>query len=591
MAAQNNILSQLGVKSKGTVYMSVTPGTGLEVIQLDNTTRTVAAYGFKPLDYNESLRELADYNQFKEAALELFQEMNINPKSNVILNLPMVSFGITERPLILGDDFVTGSLVSEVESSYVFKRHEPAISWTDANTGVSNDMRKILYTAMQQTVIDNISAALAEIGATLLGVEISLTSLLKALDYSGATEAQMKDGITWNLMLISSNGYSIISMVGKNIVDYYEEPLALKTFEGEEIYNAICSSAHITLMSYPANYLYIVSESNIVSAELIAKKINSEGIIDYLENNHFKKHELLTASLNIVPDNVLKISAQAVGIAVPRILNYPVKFDFISKQSTESSDDNEPVKLRIGENEFEIAPTTATKIAVIVAAILIVPIILLLLLMPKVAESSKAKLATINKEISEVDVLIKTLSDNKKVSSFDEKETIKTTLDNNKTKLMSYIAIGDSVPKDLWLTYYKTQNNGQIDIKGQADSVEDVYLFFKNMKDSLLNTNLRLHKLEMISENVDDIVDAAIVTPGYDFEITNMTEEELSAELSGGDEDKAENEPPAKGKKTTTTKKKTVEKSKPVSSAKKESKPVPKSQPKKGNYAKEVTGK
>lgn len=576
MVAQSNILSQLGVKSKGTVYMSVTPGVGLEMIQLDNTTKTVAAYACRPLDYNETLRELADYNQFKEAAQELFEELHIIPKSNVVLNMPMVSFGIAERPLILSDDAVKESLISDVEQSYVFKRHEPVVAWTDSNSSVSNDMRKILYTAIQKSVIDNISAALTEIGATLQGMEMSLTSLLKALDYSGVTETQMKDGITWNLMLIGSSGYYIISMVGKNIVDFYEEPLAIKTFEGDEIYNAICSSANITLMSYPANYLYIVSETNMVSAELIAKKINTESTVDYLDNNQFKKQELIPASLSVLPDYVLKISANSIGIAAPRTRNYPVKFDFIQKQAVTGGDDNEPVKISIGENEFEISPTSALKISGIACAILVVPVLLLMMLLPKTAQNSSAKVQEINKQIASIDDEIKKFSDSNKSNQFNEQDSIKTTLENNKTKLMSYSALGASVPKTLWITYFSAQNNGLIDIQGEAESVEDVYAFFRNMKDSLLNSNLRLHKLQLISDNVDELVEDGMLSEGYEFEITNMSEEELGMTEEVPQEEKDNNKNTKNVSKKSTPPKEL---------------PKQKSSKRSGNYAKEVTGK
>ena len=89
----NSILSQLGAGSKDTVYLSITPGIGLELIQLDISSRSVKNYAFRPLEYNDSLREPADYDAFKEAVTELFAELKINLKSNVVLNLPMVLFG------------------------------------------------------------------------------------------------------------------------------------------------------------------------------------------------------------------------------------------------------------------------------------------------------------------------------------------------------------------------------------------------------------------------------------------------------------------------------------------------------------------
>ena len=94
---------------------------------------------------------------------------------------------------------------------------------------------------------------------------------------------------------------------------------------------------------------------------------------------------------------------------------------------------------------------------------------------------------------------------------------------------MAFTALGESVPKKLWVTYFTAQGDGQIDIKGEASNVEDIYLFFKNMKDSLLNTQLRLHKLEMKSDSVDDAVSSNPNHPTvYEFEVTNMSAADLN---------------------------------------------------------------
>ena len=86
----------------------------------------------------------------------------------------------------------------------------------------------------------------------------------------------MKDFVTWNLMVINQNSYSVLSMAGKSVISYYEEPLALKSFSGEEVYNAIISSSTLTLTTNPANWLYIISETDLVSAEVLSKKVTSQ---------------------------------------------------------------------------------------------------------------------------------------------------------------------------------------------------------------------------------------------------------------------------------------------------------------------------
>ena len=529
----NNILSQLGVGSKDTAYLSVTPGVGLELIQLDTSSRTIKNYAYRPLEYNESLRELSDIEGFKNAVTELFAELKINIKSNVVLNLPMVLFGSKELPLLLADDAVTEALTSEVEQSYIFKRYEPVISWIDANNFQSGDMRKLFYSAVQKNVIDDIKNALTELGATLLGVEMSLTSILKALAFSGLAEEQMKENISWNLMLITQSGYSICSMIGKNIVDYYEEPLAIKSFEGDEIYNAINASAQITLMSYPANYLYVVSETDMVSAELLSKRLQTDGIVNFWENNSFKKQDALPVSLEVLEETAHKISLEAIGIAVGSSVSMPVRFNFISGSSTSdgaTDDPNEPVHIPIGENGIDISPNAARNVALAAGVVLLIPAILAFILVPMVANQKQTLLDEVNAKLQQTDAEIKRLQEEQnKQNDFDVNAEIKKVLANNRSKLMAYTALGESVPKKLWVTYFVAKDDGKFDIKGDSSNVEDIYLFFRNMKDSLISTKLRLHKLEMKTDSVDEAVTIDPNQPtDYEFEITNMTNAELN---------------------------------------------------------------
>lgn len=528
----NSILSQLGVGSKDTVYLSVTPGIGLELIQLDIQSRTVKNYAYRPLEYNEALRELSDIEGFKNAVTELFNELKVPLKSSVVLNLPMVLFGSKELPLLLADDAVTEALTSEVEQSYIFKRYEPVISWTDASNSQSGDLRKLFYSAIQKNVIDDIKNALNELGITLAGIETSLTSILKALAFTGLAAEQMKDNVSWNLMLISQNGYSICSMIGKNIVDYYEEPLAIKSFEGDEIYNAINASAQITLMSYPANYLYVISETDMVSAELLSKRLQADGIINFWENNTFKKQDALPVSLEVLEETAHKISLEAIGVAVGNNVNMPIKFNFMSGSSSEglSDDPNEPVHVVLDSSEFDISPNAARNIAVAFAIVILIPAIIAFLVVPMIANKKQALLDDVNSRLQQTDAEIKRLQEEQnKQNDFDVNAEIKKVLTDNRAKLMAYTALGEAVPKNLWVTYFVAKDDGKFDIKGDSSNVEDIYLFFRNMKDSLISTKLRLHKLEMKSDSVDDAVTIDPNQPtDYEFEVTNMTATELN---------------------------------------------------------------
>lgn len=529
----SNFLAKLGAGSKDTIYLSVTPGLGLEMCQIDQQTRTVKAYAVRELAYNEASRDITDYEAFKNAVAEMFEELKINPKCNVVVNMPLVSLGTMSFPLLLADDAIATGIISEVEQTYIFRRMEPAVAWQDVNSAsnAGSDNRKVLYSAIQQAVIDNISAALGSLGATLAGIEVSLASYLRALDFAGYTTAQMQDNVTWNLMVVSSNGYSLTSLVGKNVIDYYEEPLAIKTFEGDDIYNAIVASAQITLMSYPANYLYIISETDQVSAELLSKKIQGAGNIDFLENNSFKKHEVLPVSLDILPDNVLKISLQAVGCATANISSYPLKFNFLGNKNITAAGE-EPVSISFGDKSFEITPTAAMNMAVLIAVVVAVPLVLLgYMFLPKVESEQQQKLDDVNVKIQDIDEQLKKMEGEKsKASAFELKKEVEDVISFNRAKLMNYSAIGQSIPETVWITYFMTQDSGLVDIKGASTNVEDIYVFFKNMKDSLINTKLRLQKLDMQSASVDDLVSSSGPS-NYEFEITNMDQSQLAALL------------------------------------------------------------
>lgn len=523
----NNILAQLGMGQRDSVYLSVTPGVGLELIQLDLSSRSVKNYAFRPLDYDEANRKIVDMEDFRRAVTELFAELAIPPKSSITLNLPMVLFGNTTLNLLLADDAITEALTSEVEQSYIFKRYDPVISWVDAPTGQSGDSRKLFYSAIQKNVIEDIKNTLSELGYTLAGVEISLTSVLKALAFSGLAEEQMKDGISWNLMLVSPNGYSICSMVGKNIIDYYEEPLAIKSFEGDEIYNAISASAQITLMSYPANYLYVISETDLVSAEFLAKRIPADCRVNFLENNSFKKQDAIPVSLEVLEETAHKISLEAIGIAVGNAINMPIKFNFMASTG-ESDVDNpdEPVHVVLGSTEFDISPSVATKVSVLIAIVIMIPALAAFFGIPMIQNQKQAQLDDVNSKLEQTNAEIKKIQDaQNKSNDFDVNSEIKRVLGNNRAKLMAYTALGESVPKNLWVTYFVAKDDGKIDIKGEAKNVEDIYLFFRNMKDSLINTQLKLHKLQMKTDSVDDAVNTS---NNYEFEITNMTDSELN---------------------------------------------------------------
>lgn len=529
----NQLLSQLGANTKITVGVAMSPGIGLEMIEINPKTKTIEKYACKPLDYDYSKREIADYDQFREVLISLFDELKINRKSNIVLTLPSVHYGLISLPTALGDEGVTSALVSEVEqASYIFKRQDPVISWTDAYPAGDKDNREILYGAIQQAAIDEINAACVEIGCTLVAIETAQNSLLKTLEFNNLADEHMAPNTTWNLMVINPNSYSMITLNGKSVIEYREEPLALRSFVGDEIYEAIISSAQLTLQTIPSNYLYIVSETDMVSAEVLSMKIPFDGNIKFLESNKYVQNPLMQASYNILPNQVLKITPEAIGSGIYLISQFPFKFNLLGKGNEELAVLQEVApKIRVGNTEIELTSAFVKKIAAIAALILLVPTGILFAIMNQLNTQNQEKLNSINQQLEADKAELANFEDIDKKDTFDSKLEINNIQSINRTKLIYYTAIGTNIPPNTWLIYLRIFGDKKIDIIGRSTNVENVYTFYKNMKMSVIDSDLRLNRLEMSADSVGNLVveDLNSIKPTfYEFEITNLTDEELN---------------------------------------------------------------
>lgn len=529
----NQLLSQLGANTKITVGVAMSPGIGLEMIEINPKTKTIEKYACKPLDYDYSKREIADYDQFREVLISLFDDLKINRKSNIVLTLPSVHYGLISLPTALGDEGVTSALVSEVEqASYIFKRQDPVISWTDAYPAGDKDNREILYGAIQQAAIDEINAACVEIGCTLVAIETAQNSLLKTLEFNNLADEHMAPNTTWNLMVINPNSYSMITLNGKSVIEYREEPLALRSFVGDEIYEAIISSAQLTLQTIPSNYLYIVSETDMVSAEVLSMKIPFDGNIKFLESNKYVQNPLMQASYNILPNQVLKITPEAIGSGIYLISQFPFKFNLLGKGNEELAVLQEVApKIRVGNTEIELTSAFVKKIAAIAALILLVPTGILFAIMNQLNTQNQEKLNSINQQLEADKAELANFEDIDKKDTFDSKLEINNIQSINRTKLIYYTAIGTNIPPNTWLIYLRIFGEKKIDIIGRSTNVENVYTFYKNMKMSVIDSDLRLNRLEMSADSVGNLVveDLNSIKPTfYEFEITNLTDEELN---------------------------------------------------------------
>ncbi len=476
----DDFLTKLGLNSKITIGVSISSNNLVEMIYVDRTTHSITKYASRELRYNNAIREIIDYEELSLSLQELFKELAIDPKQcNVVLNMPNVHFAFMYLPLILADDQVTNAIVSEVEQLYLFKRHEPIVSWTAVDTNKESDKRYIAYSAIQDSALLNVREVFEDLGAKLIAVENSHSSILKGIQYSKIIEEEMSNGAAYNILLITSNSYAVFCMNGNKLVDYYEEPLAIKSFTDDEVYLAISSAANSTLEHYPTPNLLIISETDEVSAELLSEKINFDGSIKYLDRNKYSDKSFMNIEFSVLQNYIPMISLESVGAATYNYESYPLKFNFLS-ETGEGGDLGGPLTLNLfgKEIEFDRKAIVTILLAVLGSLILIFSVI-------------GFGLSTLNKKMSseienlsqeQIDLENKIKESKISVDVADIYTISQDIYTANKTELALFNGLSIDIPPQVWVDSFYTNANGEVIITGKAMGTEYIYSFFKGLK-------------------------------------------------------------------------------------------------------------
>lgn len=540
----NSLVNSFGKKEK--VYVSVTQSIGMEVFQVDEASGHITKYANKHLPYDDSTKEITDLEKFRETFLELLTELAIKPNCDVVLNLPTVLLGTRELPTMLEDPAIGQSILAEIESSYIFSRYTPVFDWKDFDSGKNAGMRNIFYCALQDNIVSKITELLKEVGAKIVDIETSYTSILNGLARTNIIEKQLQPDKSWNLMIVSNSGYAIFSMVSNRIIDFVQEDMPLLEERADDIYNSIASTAELTLLGFPASYLVVVSETDLVNAEELSTTLTSSGSLQYqdivfVDDNLYRKDEFLPFAPTVDSKYKLKASLKTIGMLQSN--KYPViaKFDFL-KVAPKVNYDNEIVRFNIGDHIFEITPNMAKLYAAILAGVLLVILVPLFFILPILNKPFSEKIGNLETQISELEKQISEINAKDTSKKFDPQQEIKNVLANNRTKLISYVTIGEVIPRKLWITYYKTHSKDKIIIAGVSASIDDINSFYKNINNTLPESKLQLKNMEM--NNVSEDEAAVAEAKYYDFVITNDENYPPKEETTAEDDKKGN----AKGK-------------------------------------------
>ena len=305
-------------KKQNIVGFSLVPGLGLEAVILDKAKGIVTNYGRKKVDYNFSQRNVQNYGQLKNALIELMDEMKIPPKSYAYLVLPNVFFDFIEIASDTSDSGIEVALTSTSEEFYIFKKEEPVIGWCDVANPMGTTQRRLAYSAFQKSDIDEIKEIFAGVGLQLAGIETAYSATLRGLNLVGLIRDAILMNSTWSALLINTNSYTIFQMEGKNLLDCNEVPLAIKSFSTEEAYDAIVSNVSQLLSGSTISQLYIISQTDEISAEALKKIMQFDREIIAIDSNKYSKKSLLEVSRALDFNQANSMSLSALGAVDPK---------------------------------------------------------------------------------------------------------------------------------------------------------------------------------------------------------------------------------------------------------------------------------
>ena len=533
------------------VYIAVSPTNLIELGVVDPHTNLMTTYASASIEYNEAIREIADYDIFSAKIEKLFEECNLNPaKCNVHISLPTIWFAYKDNiPLTSDEESIKNIVFSELDQTYIFKRTDPVPYWFDAPLSLNSDTKSVFYTAIQSEVMDTLRNMFKEMGANLIEITCSLVSDLKGLISCGFAESEMNSDVAvWSLMIVNNSGFQLFGFQGKKLQDFYEEPIPIKSFDGDEIYSAIDNAAQIALMSSSAQSLVIISETDLLSARELSKRIQFGGKVTVIEDNKFRKKPLSDITRALIPEQQTEVSLHLLGM-FPDPAIFPLSVNFLT--CIEGYARNDILEIPISADKTIIlTKPKAMLYSLILLIALAVPLTIGWGSSVVLNQKYQSQIEELDSEIANVTAQLKNYQ-NKDGPGFDPYMEIKKVLKNNRTKIMAYGALGDSVPKNLYLSYFMTGDQGYIDIQGYANTVEDVYVFYQNLKDSLVESKLRLSKLDLKTSSLDEVIQNVpnLSSAPYAFEITNMDDGQLSSFMNalrsmGQDQNQNQNQDP-----------------------------------------------
>lgn len=522
-----NINSLLANNTQKTVVgVALTPGLGLEAAIYDRTKNAVVNYGRRRVEYNFSTREIQDYTQFKSELASLMDELKVPAKTAVYIVLPNVYFDFIEVPPAIAETEIRTALLSKAEDFYLFKKEEPASGWAEVINPNGMAQKRLVYSSIQRDCVEGLKEIVADIGLQLVGVESSYSATLRGLYLTGQIDDCIMEGASWTAMLINTNSYTLFNFDGKNLLECNEVPLAIKSFSAEEAYAAVVSNASQLLDNFESTRLYIISQTDDICADVLKQQIQYDKEIIAIDSNRYSKRPIFDVDESDDFNAANSLTLSVVAASCIRTQDFNLTLNTMSDDPAASLGVYFTTTI-LGQT-VDVTTELISKVAVLLAILIGIILGSIVFVLHLTNTSMQNNIGEITSQIENVDAQIAQESDGADKQEINMNALIDELVQMNVSAMNYYDAIATDIPGNIWLTRYYSKDGSKLAIQGIAESIIDIYEYYKNLKFVSPDSNIKLTELKVITGNSDDdkyLKSLAINTENdrlYSFEISNV---------------------------------------------------------------------
>ena len=485
-------------KKKDYVGVSISSKSILEVVQFDHETNEIIKYGQSDVQYDLVGRQISNISTLEMELLKLFEELKISIHTPVVLSLPAVSLHHITLPSTLDKESVKLALVSEAEKNYVFKKNDPAVSWEQITLNEEAETQYLLYSTVKKEEVEKVEGVFINLGIPLVAVDASYSSLLRGLSVTGLIDEDIEEAKFWSILLITPNSFVIISLMGNKIIDISEDPLAIKSFNPEDIYTTIASYSMESISSRSPDHLIVISETDEVSAEMLSAFYDMDCKISFLEANNNNKKPIFQGDVDFSDKRLKVTSLEAIGTTCWNKSKIPINFNFMSNDTAVSGQD---IQL------FGISITLTTQLLQYsIYGLMVLSVILMSIfyLIGSTLNGIKdTSITELSKAVTDKKTALQAYSvPTAPVSTKIAPETlIREIYDKNAKILENINTLSSVIPEKLWIENFSIDAGMTVEIKGKALSVNDIIAYYQNLNRKGSFQNLKIASVKETSDS------------------------------------------------------------------------------------------